>query len=148
MPSRTKQLKNDVVNILTSSALLDDAIKVYPVSYPENSEQKDELFKDAQNSEASIYVAYAGRKYEEPVTKNYRVYEAVTLFIYSKVLSDDTDNPFDIEVLLDNVTDILSQKNYSLIEDALTSVKNKKSGLFEGVLILGKDEYYNPPIEE
>lgn len=141
--SRTKELKSGVVTILNDSPDIDNKINILSAILPESTEQKEEIYKSAQNTDASIYVTYSGRVYKELTGGYYQTYESVTIYIFSKVLNDNDSNPLDIEVLLDKITDVLSQKGYTLFEDGLRPVKDKKTGLYEAVLIIGKTNNYS-----
>ncbi len=140
--SRTKELKNAIVNILKSSPLVNDKIKIYSTLYPETEEQKEDIYMKAKNTDASIYVTYSGKKYDEASAHTYKVFEALSIFIFSKVLKEDDSNPLDIEVLIDNITDVLHQQGYTLFEDGVRPVKDNKTGLYEAVLIIGKATVY------
>lgn len=140
--SRTKELKNAIVNILKSSPLVNDKIKIYSTLYPETEEQKEDIYIKAKNTDASIYVTYSGKKYGEASDHLYEVFTALSIFIFSKVLKEDDSNPLDIEVLIDNITDVLHQQGYTFFEDGVRPVKDNKTGLFEAVLIIGKATVY------
>lgn len=140
--NRTKELKNAIVNILKSSPLVNDKIKIYSTLYPVTEEQKEDIYIKAKNTDASIYVTYSGRKYGVASDHLYEILVAFSIFIFSKVLKEDDSNPLDIEVLIDNITDVLHQQGYTFFEDGVRPVKDNKTGLYEAVLIIGKPTVY------
>ena len=145
---RTKSLKNEVKDILVNASEIPNTIDISTTLYPDNEKQKDEMYKQAEAIDTSIVVTYAGRKFLQNTTGLYITYNAFTVFIFSKILVDDNNNSSDIENLLDIVTDVLYQKGYVLFEDAPRPVKDEKTGLFEAVLIIGKNTQYSGPEEE
>lgn len=144
---RTKSLKNQVRDILVNASEIPDKIDISTSLYPENDKQKEAFHKKAERTNTSIVVTYAGRKYDSRTTGLYTTYNAITVFIFSKILEDNDSNSSDIENLLDIVTDVLYQKGYVLFEDAPRPVKDEKTGLYEAVLIIGKELTYSGPEE-
>ena len=139
---RTKNLKKELKTIFENAIEIDNSIIITTSLYPENDAQKDDMLRNAKNTKTSIVITYAGRKYENRTTGLYSTFNALSIFLFSKILGDDNSNVFDIENLLDTVTDILHQKQFVLFEDAPRIAKDEKTGLFEAVIIAGKSGVY------
>ncbi len=131
----TKQRKLHLVELIKNSPDISNKINVTTKLYPNTNDSKDELVKEGQRK-TTIFITYAGKNYLKNANV-YGTYNAFTIFIFSKILKDDSEDPLDIEFLLDKVTNILYANGYELFEDAVTPVVNKTTHLYEAVIIAG-----------
>jgi|GEM_PF-2717734 len=145
-----KTQKQDIQTKITAANISED-LKVSTALYPEGTEALKDVYSTAKNSKASVLITYSGKKYL-PKANIYATFNAFTIFIYSKILEEITEveegeeevpiNPLDIESLIDSITSILYLNGYTLFEDDVRPVIDKKTGLYEAVIIIGKDGVY------
>ena len=65
------------------------------------------------------------------------------IILFSKKINSETDDPDDLEILTDEISDTLFKKGYLLLEDSPSPVPTSND-LYQTIIYVGKETIYQP----
>jgi hypothetical protein len=143
-----KEQKQQLVTVLTDAGFTNT--DVLSKAFPKTAEEHEELSLNASNADATIYVCYSGRNWND--TKQQRLKPRgvpggglpelqFSLFIYSPQI--DSNEEYDVEILTDKIAEVLFSNGYTLIADQASPVPTSNGDLYEIIMNVSISQRYN-----
>lgn len=142
-----KQQKQALITALTDAGFTNT--NVLSKIFPKSIEEAEQLALEASGADATIYVCYSGRNWNETARQKIKSggipggYPALlfSLFVYSPNI--DTDDENDIEALTDKIAEVLYVKGYTLLSDQASPVPTSNGDLYEIIFNVSINQRYN-----
>ncbi|MFA7327130.1 MAG: hypothetical protein WC121_10730 [Candidatus Kapaibacterium sp.] len=142
-----KQQKQALITALVNAGFSNT--NVLSKIFPKSIEEAERLSLDASGSNATIYVCYSGRDWNETARKKIKAggipggFPALlfSLFVYSQHIDSDEDN--DIETLTDKIAEVLYKNGYTLLSDQASPVPTSNGDLYEIIFNVSINQRYD-----
>lgn len=130
-----KQEKQRLITALTDAGFTNTT--VLSKAFPKSLEEAENLSLNANVAEATIYVCYSGRNWNETAQRRIKPQTVggglpdlqFSLFVYSKHIDTEFDD--DIEALTDKIAEVLYNNGYILLSDQASPVPTANGDLYE-----------------
>ena len=140
-----KEQKQALVTALTDAGFTNTT--VLSKIFPKNVDEVEQLSLDATSADATIYVCYSGRDWNETARKKIKAppggFPALqfSLFVYSRHIDSTEAN--DIEALTDKIAEVLFTNGYTLLSDQASPVPTSNGDLYEIIFNVSINQRYN-----
>ena len=142
-----KQQKAALVTALTDAGFT--RTTVLSKIFPKSLEEAEKLALEANNSDATIYVCYSGRDWNETTKQKLKPGGIpdgfptllFSLFVYSPYIDSTESN--DIEALTDKIAETLYMNGYTLLSDQASPVPTSNGDLYEIIFNVSINQRYN-----
>lgn len=142
-----KQQKANLITALTDAGFTNT--NVLSKIFPKSIDEAEQLSLDAIGTDATIYVCYSGRNWNETALRKLKTGGIpgglpdlqFSLFVYSQHIDTDEDN--DIEALTDKIIEVLYKNGYTILSDQASPVPTSNGDLYELIINVSIAQRYN-----